>query len=168
MERRIMVQYWITTSNWYDQHEKSRPCSGAFDREKQQIWWYHRDRDNINPDDKAIIYQPSKNNESSKENIIIDRTIEKCFIGNFTIDKIIEKSDHLIPTICWTESYDGWLKTKEKNFLWSRDKIIKRKNVDDDLLLKITKRKNVGRVFQNRTWIPITKEYYELVMKKII
>lgn len=159
------IQYWITTSNWYDQHIPSRPCSGAFDRQEKQIWWYYKNRDNVRPGDKAVVYQPGGDVEAGKEKIRIDERVKGSFIGNFTVDKIIEKRDFTVPDICWTEPYDGWLKTVEKGFLWPKNKIIKRKNINDDLLLKITKSPNIGLVFKGKTWIKITKEYYDVVLE---
>jgi hypothetical protein len=146
-----MTQYWITSSNWYEQHLPKRPCSGARDRENKQIWWYNKNKEQINPGDKVLIYQPVTNVEAKKENLTIDENIKGSFIGNFTVEKMILKSDSAIPDECWTDELDGWLRTVEPKFLWPRFKIIKRNNIDDDLLMTITKKKNIGFVFRNRT-----------------
>ena len=161
-----MVQYWITTSNWYSEKIQSRPCSGAINRQEKQIWWYHNQRDEINSGDKVIIYQSGKNEEADKENIKIDEKLKMTFIGDFTVDKIINRSDSTIPDICWAEPNGGWLKTLENNFLWALDTIIKRESVDDDLLTQITCSSNVGLVFWRKTWIKIDKKYYDLVFEK--
>ena len=162
-----MVQYWITTSNWYSEKIQSRPCSGAINRQEKQIWWYHNQRDEINSGDKVIIYQSGKNVEADKENIIIDEQLKMTYIGNFTIDKLINRCDSIIPDICWTEPNDGWLKPLEKKFLWPHDTILKRDCVNDELLRDITESSNNGLVFKDKTWIKITREYYDLVFERI-
>ncbi len=171
-----MVRYWIATSNWYNEPLDRRPCSGARDREERQIWWYKMGRDDIGVGDMVLIYQGGDNAEARKEGIKIDKKIKCCFIGNFTIERLIERNDHTIPEICWTELDDGWLQTVEHDFLWSQNEFIKRKNISDDLLVRAAGRPNlksskVGIIFKNNSWIRLEGregyEYYNRVMDRV-
>ncbi len=166
---------WITTSNWlYHEYISERPCSGAMDRDDRQIWWYKIGRDDdIQVGDSVLVYQTGSNDEARKEGIHIDEEIKCCFIGNFTIQGIIERNGHP-ERVCWKETYDGWLETVEHPFLWPPNEFIRRIDINDNLLVIAAgwpdlSPKKVGLIFRYKTWIRLEGneglEYYNSVMQ---
>lgn len=163
-----MVQYWIATSNWYETPgHLNRPCSGAKERNAKKIWWFLRERDEIEPGDKAIIYMHYENIEAKKAKIKIDEHLKKRFIGYFTIDRIID-----IPNECLSDNNPNsrWIKIKD-NSLYPDNKVVLRIEINNDndrLFKEITGVTNVGLAFKDKTWIKINKKYYDLVMEKLL
>ncbi len=164
------MEYWITTSNWYTERIEGRPCSGAMQRNERHIWWYDRDRDNnIQVSDMVLVYQTGENREAHRENIEIAKELKCSFIGNFTVGRLWDRDDPA-PNGCHEEPDNDWLESVEHNFLWEQHEIIKRKDIDDELLKRITDSKNVGLVFRNKTWIRLEGRdgfnYYNRVMNR--
>jgi len=147
-----MVQYWITQSNWPED---------AHERINHQIWWYMPGRDEINEGDVVLIYQSGSNKEAEINHITISQNWKCTFIGSFSVGRILPRNDPSIPTT-WQNSTANWIQITNVRQL-SEPNLVKRAEIDDELLLELTKRKNVGLIFKNSTWVSINEQYYRLV-----
>ncbi len=145
------ISFWITLSNYLED---------SLERFQRNVWWYQPNRDNVQEGDKVIIYQPGFTQVAENRRVVIHDDIKLRYIGYFTAGLPLAHGDTRLPA-SWWDDRSGWIKISDASFIPDNEAVL-RTDVNDELLLQIANAPNMGRVFQNRTWIRITQVYYDL------
>lgn len=112
-------------------------------------------RDKPKTGDKVIIYQPSTTRPAKEEGVEIKDKHRSKFIGDFTVDDVDPNSNDV--------------GIKEKKIIWNESDFIDIYSIRDNLQCTsevIRKYGNMGLLFLNKTWIPISQYDYNLILSK--
>lgn len=141
-----MVNYWIALSIWF---------KWALENQDNQSWWYLPGRDTPKHGDKVIIYQPGTTRPAKEHGVEIKDKHKYKFIGNFTVEDVDADSNNV-----WTQ---------EKKIIWNESDFVDIYSIRDDLGCTsevIREHGNMGLLFLNKTWIPISQRDYNLILSK--